>query len=122
MFVTTFLVVTLSAPVPKAKAPNYLPLAVGNKWAYDQDGREVSEEVSKVTADDGQTRVTSTYTAGPGNSWEMEYVVKDGAVYQTRTAKFVFDPPIRHVDLDLKSGAKWTSTTPPVQGVLQMSG
>ena len=122
MFVTALLAATLSAPVPKAKPPNFFPSVVGTKWVYDQGGREVSEEVSKVTVDDGQTRVTTTYTSGAGDSWESEYVVKDGVVSHARTAGFVFDPPVRQVDLDLKARAKWTSTTPPVKGVLAMSG
>ena len=122
MFVTALLAVSLAAPVPKAKAPNYLPLAVGTKWVYGQGGREVSEEVAKVAEKDGETRVTTTYTSGAGDSWESEYVVRDGVVYHARTADFVFDPPVRQVDLDLKTGAKWTSTTPPVKGVLAMTG
>jgi len=122
MFVSVLLATSLAAPVPKAKAPNYYPLAVGNKWVYEQDGREVSEEVTKVAEKDGETRVTTIHSSGPGNHWEMEYVVKDGAVYQSRAAGFAFDPPVRHAALDLKAGAKWTSTTPPVKGVLAMSG
>jgi len=37
----------------KAKAPNNLPMVVGTKWVYDQDGKEVSEEVIHRVEEDG---------------------------------------------------------------------
>lgn len=122
MFAVTLLAASLTAPVPKAKAPNYFPLTVGNKWVYDQDGKEVSEEVTKVIADGKQTRVIVTCTDGPGNSWEMEYIVADGAVSQPKNGLLTYDPPFRRVDLDLKPGAKWESVTLSVKGSFVCSG
>jgi hypothetical protein len=123
MFLTALLAVALAAPVPKEKAKaDYWPRRAGDKWVYDQDRDEVSEEVAKVTEKDGETRVTTKYTAGPGNSWEVEYVVKGGAVYQAKSGPFTFDPPVRELELDLKAGAKWGSKTPLTQGVIGSGG
>src|SRR5438309_11873169 len=102
MFLTALLAASLAAPVPKERAKaDYWPHKVGDKWVYAQDGREVSEEVAQVAEGDGETRVTTTYTAGPGNSRQMEYVVKGGAVCKAKDGPFTFDPPVRELELDL---------------------
>jgi RNA polymerase sigma factor (sigma-70 family) len=111
-----------AAPVPKEKAKtNYWPRRVGDKWVYTHGEREVSREVARVTEKDGETRVTTTHTDGTV-SREIEYLVKGGAVYQTKAGPYTFDPPIRYVDIDLKAGAKWESKTPLTEGVLGNSG
>jgi len=52
----------------------------------------------------------------------LEYVVKDGVVYQAKAGPFTYDPLIRRVDLDLKPGAKWESKAPLTAGVIAESG
>jgi len=122
MFVTALLAAVLAAPVPKEKAKaSYFPMREGDKWVYVQDGKEVTEEVTKVADKNGEVRVTKAYT-GSRRTWDLEYLVKDGVAYQAKAGPFSYDPPIRRVDLDLKPGAKWESKAPLTPGVIAESG
>lgn len=78
-----------AAPVPKhlMKNERYWPTAVGTKWVYVRDGKEFTEEITKVEArKDGTLRLTLQV-----RNWdEVVDVAPDGVTHRTAVGQFTW--------------------------------
>jgi hypothetical protein len=107
------------APADPAAGPPYYPTAVGTKWVYDQNGREMTWEVSAAEARAGETLVTITQTITGG---EPEAIVKTSVsargVYKLEVGPFKIDP-VCELRFPVKAGDTWPVHVPSQKGGLQ---
>src|SRR4051794_3345996 len=102
-----------AAPTSKAPAdPDYYPTAVGTKPVYDQNGRDLTWEVTAAERTGGAALVTVTQTIAGG---EPEPIVKASvsakAVYQVAVGPFKVDP-VCELRFPIKAGDSWTVDIP----------
>jgi hypothetical protein len=91
------------------RGPNYFPTKVGAKWIYDSDGREESEEITKVEYKDGAFLVTVHRVDGFGRESDSKLKVSSDGVVQLAGLIGEKHPPELLVKLPHKPHQKWTT-------------
>jgi hypothetical protein len=109
-----------AAPTRKAPAdPDYYPTAVGTKWVYDENGRELIWEVTAAEAKGNETRVTISQSIAGGKPEPfVKATVSAKGVYQTQIGPFQIDP-VCELRLPVKAGDSWVVDIPSQKGGLQ---
>lgn len=113
---------SVAAPGSKAPAdPNYYPTAVGTKWVYDVNGRDLTWEVTAAETKAGETLVTVTQKIADG---EREQILKASVsakgVYQLQMGPFQVDP-VCELRFPVKAGNSRAVDIPSQEGGLRGS-
>jgi hypothetical protein len=109
-----------SAAASAQTGKGYLPLEVGNRWAYTSTvvGPDIKEVVEGPGARNGDVYViryvVSDHSPDLENDWTTNL---DGDVFlhgfrrPTNGAEYYYDPPLKWVDAPLVAGKSWVSET-----------
>jgi hypothetical protein len=109
-----------AAPASKAPAgPDYYPTRVGTKWVFDQNGREVTWEVTAAETKGEETLVTISESVAGG---EPETIAKASVtakgVYNVQVGPFKIDPACE-LRFPVKAGDSWAVDIPSQGGGLR---
>ena len=114
----TLALLAFSVPVLAQGGGSYLPLEVGNRWAYSSDlvGPDIKEVVTEwdpVFGDAFMIRyLVSDHSPGLQNYWSTNAegdVFLHGFVRRDPRRLFIYDPPLKVVDAPLLPGRTWVS-------------
>jgi hypothetical protein len=99
-----------AAPVPKRKAVQMYPTAVGTKWEYVRNGEEENVNVEEITESeekDGVTTLRVDITTGTGAKQFEAYKIEKGELLLTAGTNGTYDPPMLIRKAEMKEGDVW---------------
>jgi hypothetical protein len=113
----------VGAPKPKdlPKAPTFQPVAVGTKWVYDHNGRELVEEVTGATRADGETVLTIRFKLEGQGELARTVAVSDKGVFDRGIHTFTYDP-VCLLRYPVKAGEAWDVSLGQQKGLLGYDG
>lgn len=119
MFRTLFAMLILAgvpvwAAADDEDAPDYYPLAEGNKWTYTvtigDTKVSTSVEVTEVKKKKGKTTATLVSTTADGKTSEEQISADSKGVYRGSISTAKLDKPLTIIKYPVKSGDTWTET------------
>jgi hypothetical protein len=106
LLVTTALLLTTAAPVPKASSGAYHPATVGTKWVMSSGKERVEYAVTAVEVKDGETVVSIEADSGDGFGKGIDTrVVSQDGVFSAGKA----DERTTFLKLPVVKGSKWVA-------------